>query len=78
MDNTYNGWTNRETWLINVWYNPETLEDLDYIREELDWAVGCLRGGGGIVANNVLVDMLGINEINWRELEEHVSTEVDI
>jgi hypothetical protein len=78
MDNTYNGWTNRETWLINVWYNPETLEDLDYIREELDWAVECLRADGGIVANNVLVDMLGINEINWRELEEHVSTEVDI
>ena len=46
MDNTYNGWTNRETWLINVWYNPETLEDLDYIREELDWAVECLMGGG--------------------------------
>jgi hypothetical protein len=77
MDNTYNGWTNRETWLINVWYNPETLEDLDYIREELDSAVERLMEGG-VVANNVLIDMLGINEINWRELEEHVSTEVDI
>ena len=76
MDNTYNGWTNRETWLINVWYSPETLEDLDYIREELDSAVERLMEGG-VVANNVLIDMLGINEINWRELEEHVSTEVD-
>jgi len=76
MDNTYNGWTNRETWLINLWYNPETLEDLDYIREELDSAVERLMEGG-VVANNVLIDMLGINEINWRELEEHVSTEVD-
>jgi len=76
MDNTYNGWTNRETWLINLWYSPETLEDLDYIREELDSAVERLMEGG-VVANNVLIDMLGINEINWRELEEHVSTEVD-
>ena len=76
MDNTYNGWTNRETWLINLWYSPETLEDLDYIREELDSAVERLMEGG-VVANNVLIDMLGISEINWRELEEHVSTEVD-
>jgi hypothetical protein len=76
MNNTYNGWTNRETWLINLWYSPETLEDLDYIREELDSAVERLMEGG-VVANNVLIDMLGINEINWRELEEHVSTEVD-
>ncbi len=28
---SYNGWTNRETWLVNLWFNPESIEDLDII-----------------------------------------------
>ena len=33
---SYNGWLNRETWLVNVWYNPETKSDIDYIEETLE------------------------------------------
>jgi hypothetical protein len=35
-DNTYNGWTNRETWLVNVWFSPESRADVEYARETLD------------------------------------------
>ena len=30
-DNTYNGWTNRETWLVGLWFNPETKSDIHCI-----------------------------------------------
>ena len=33
---SYNGWSNRETWLVNIWYNPETIEDIDYIKDMLE------------------------------------------
>jgi hypothetical protein len=23
IDSTYNGWTNRETWLVNLWYGDD-------------------------------------------------------
>ena len=34
-DNTCNGWTNRETWLVNLWltYEPGTYETLRAITE---------------------------------------------
>ena len=33
---SYNGWPNRETWLVNVWFNPETKQDIDWLQEELE------------------------------------------
>jgi hypothetical protein len=33
---TYNGWTNRETWLVNVWFNPESREDVASALEQLE------------------------------------------
>ncbi len=33
---SYNGWTNRETWLVNLWYNPESIEDVDVIKDVLE------------------------------------------
>jgi hypothetical protein len=29
----YNGWTNRATWLINVWFEPESREQVQMARE---------------------------------------------
>ncbi len=39
MDNTYNGWTNRATWLVNVWFNPESKADVQSAREQLEEAI---------------------------------------
>ena len=36
IENNYNGWTNRETWLVNLWLNPETEDEVNYIEETLE------------------------------------------
>jgi hypothetical protein len=63
-DNTYNGWTNRATWLVNVWGNPESREDVQSIRDMLEEQHADLPNG-------ILKDMLVLSEINWDELESH-------
>lgn len=71
---TYNGWSNRSTWLINVWYEPYDKDDLDWIKEELEERVRALADSE-FVRDNLLADMIDLEEINWDELEEHVETE---
>lgn len=71
---TYNGWSNRSTWLINIWYEPHAKDDLDWIKEELEERVGALADSGN-VCDNILADMLNLQEIDWDELKEHVETE---
>lgn len=58
----YNGWRNRETWLVNVWYNPESPSDLEWIRDDLEEQVDKLPP--------VLQDFCYVSEIDWTELEQ--------
>ena len=66
-----NGWTNRETWLINLWFEYENQEELDDIRSLLEEELDELRNK----ISDYLVDLLGLNfvenEINWDELAGH-------
>ena len=66
-DNTYNGWTNRATWLVNVWFNPESLDDVQSARAALDEATDAMP--------DYMRDFLCTDEINWDELEAHFTTE---
>lgn len=63
-DNTYNGWTNRATWLVNVWFNPESRADVEMARE-------CIDELFEQVPEGILRDMIDLSEINWDELLEH-------
>ena len=67
----YNGWTNRETWLVGVWFNPETREDLESIKEQIE-AVETSIGDqfGGFYS-----DLLGSHNINWEELADSLDSE---
>jgi hypothetical protein len=69
-DTTYNGWTNRATWLVNVWGNPESREDVESLREQLTEQVDALPDG-------ILKDMVDLSEINWDELCSHFEEESD-
>ena len=70
----YNGWINRATWLINVWYEPNTTSDLDWIKEELEERASTLANSEN-VCDKILSDMLDLQAIDWDELKEHVETE---
>lgn len=60
----YNGWTNRATWLVNLWGNPESREDVQALRCDLEDQYSAMPSG-------ILKDMLDLDEINWGELESH-------
>jgi hypothetical protein len=66
-DNTYNGWTNRATWLVNVWFNPESLDDVQSARAAIEEAEDSVP--------DYMRDFLCTDEINWDELEAHFTTE---
>ena len=66
-DTTYNGWTNRATWLVNVWFNPESLDDVQSARAAIEDAEDAMP--------DYMRDFLCTQEINWDELEAHFTTE---
>lgn len=66
-DNTYNGWTNRATWLVNVWFNPENRADVDAAKEAIEKATDAMP--------DYMRDFLCTNEIMWWELKEQFEEE---
>lgn len=63
---SYNGWSSRATWLINVWFNPESRSDVESIRYQFEEAIDDLP--------DFLRDFVD-QDINWSELEEHFEDE---
>jgi len=67
---SYNGWTNRETWLVNVWFDPQSRADVHMAREVLEEQYDD-------IPNGPLKDMVDIMAINWDELFEHFEEETE-
>jgi len=79
-NNTYNGWTNKETWLVGLWYGDAIAEQVaeqgyqDYsdIREFVEYvaheceALSCMPSG-------LLMDFINdaFGEVDWDSLEAH-------
>ena len=68
-NDTYNGWTNRATWLVNVWFNPESVADVESARETLEDAAANVP--------DYLRDFLCTDEVDWNELASHYTEESD-
>lgn len=66
---SYNGWTNRETWLISVWFNPETKSDVDFARETIESDVENLPG--------YLKDFINVDFIDWVQLYDSAQDSED-
>jgi hypothetical protein len=59
----YNGWTNRATWLVNVWFNPESRDDVEAARCAIEEAEDAIP--------DYMRDFLYTSEISWDELLHH-------
>ena len=67
----YNGWTNRETWLVNLWFDPVSKSDIDYLEETIESDFYELIG----TSASIYVDMIDFNVINWDELRDYYEDE---
>ena len=87
-ERTYNGFTNRETWLVNVFYresilenvqNGETLEgNLEYVKEEIqDQVDKHLENSTVVMVQELICSKEIVNKINWSELEDHYTKELE-
>ena len=65
-NNTYSGWKNRETWLVNLWYGHHWTcgEDVHATRYQLEDMAEAL-------GNGIFQDMLDLDCIDWAELFGH-------
>jgi hypothetical protein len=83
-DTTYNGWTNRETWLLSLWLtnDPESyavlteaeeLDETDFVRAE--WLETQLKGEmyNLPIDASLWTDLLGtaLANVNWLEVIEN-------
>lgn len=66
-NDTYNGWTNRATWLVCVWFHPESSSDVCMARIALEDAAESVP--------DYLRDFLCVDEVNWAELAATFSEE---
>lgn len=103
----YNGWTNKETWLANLWIDEgyaggtqavqERAEDL--VRDEIDRLSFDPRGDAASALADEIKELVegdisericstsglehdllagAISQINWREIAEHYTADVEI
>lgn len=80
MSEKYNGWTNRETWLVNLHFGDDDYSIRDYVQQAngdistvadnleswvRDYVEEALRETHGFIS-----DMLNLSSVNWYELAE--------
>lgn len=81
-DTTYNGWTNRETWLVNLWLDNDGVFE-EYGREwcrdnnseyDLGQAVRGFVEDATPEVSGLYADIISgaLSAVNWYEIAEHV------
>jgi hypothetical protein len=81
-ESRYNGWRNRETWLVALWVNneretqslAESTADEDELREMVEaWAAGYAEQAPAGHPFGLFVDLVtgALGCVDWRELYEH-------
>ena len=63
----YNGWKNRETWLVNLHFEPCNKADLEYAKECLEEQEETLPP--------FFRDFVDLSLIDWEELSENLESE---
>jgi len=86
-ERTYNGFTNRETWLVNVYYresilenvtNGETVEgNLEYVKEAIKDRIDRHSALTSGIVQDMICSTEITNKINWLELADHYTKELE-
>ena len=88
-DNTYNGWKNRETWCVGLWWNECPIESVEAdtkeeateaLAEQLESLFDDIMDQDEIPSNGLLVDLLqgACAKIDWREIAEHWIEDIEV
>ena len=88
-EKTYNGFTNRETWLVNVFYRESILEEgninliegnLEYVKEDIQNRIDRFMdvpNNARSIVQELICSKEIVNKINWSELENHYTKELE-
>ena len=82
----YNGWKNKETWLVNLWLGDGLTMDqeagheitAEYIEQTVDDMVEQAMDQGARNVNGFVTDLLNcaLGEIDYHEIADHYDEEV--
>ena len=83
-ERTYNGFTNRETWLVNVFYREQILDystsiesSLEFVKEEIQDRIDRHSALTSGIVQELICSKEIVNNINWSELEDHYIKELE-
>lgn len=86
IKNDYNGWTNKQTWNINLLFNgifhdiaEGEVEDVNHLADAFESLVDEIEFEGlreGTLAHQAVGEYL--DQVNWTEIAEHLAADCDL
>lgn len=81
----YNGWTNYETWLVNMWYG-DIFADWQNDREDTsaqaleDFVTSMLEDQGQLPDHGFAADIMNaaMRQVDWEDLASHYEAEEEL
>jgi hypothetical protein len=85
-ESKYNGWSNRETWLVGLWWSECPIESIEAdTKEEAQYALAeqleeLFHELHPVEQSGLLSDLIGgaVARIDWRELAEHWIDDIQV
>ena len=83
---SYNGWSNRETWLVPLWWNECPVESVEADTKEeaveslAEQLEDFFHEFHAIPLNDLPADLIGgaVSRIDWREIAEHWIDDIEV